>query len=207
MVIDEREKLGELLVNAELITQKQLEMALEMQQQTGGAIGTMLTKLGFLAEGDLTAFIAEKQGIKVVNLSELILPENLIRRLPVELIRKHHIIPIHFSDGVLTVAMADPTDFEAIDEIQLAVDFRVEVNMAPKKDIDKAISEIFDRETGVIRKEDLLKALDGEGGGADVDFLDAQSTENVLRAVVSLLIEKGVFTVEEMQQQLESQDS
>jgi type IV pilus assembly protein PilB len=207
MVIDERERLGELLVNAELITQKQLEMALEMQQQTGGAIGTMLTKLGFLSEEQLTSFIAEKQGIKVVNLSELILPENLIRRLPVELIRKHHIIPIHFSDGVLTVAMADPTDFEAIDEIQLAVDFRVEVNMAPKKDIDKAISEIFDRETGVIRKEDLLKALDGDGGGSDVDFLDAQSTENVLRATISLLIEKGVFTVEEMQQKLESQES
>jgi type IV pilus assembly protein PilB len=196
--MEEKLRLGNMLVESNLLTEEQLKMAMDFQKSVGGKLGAIIVKLGFIEDQTLTNFIARQQGFPVVNLDELVIPENLVKRVPRKLIEKHHIVPIRFHDGVLTIATSDPFDYEATEEIQLAVDYRVEIHLAPRSQILKAIHEIFNREESVPAvkeksKEQLLKDL--SGGGATDRFSPAQLQE----ALVPLLIQKGIITEDELQ--------
>ena len=185
-----------MLVESNLLTQEQLKMAIDFQKSVGGKLGAIIVKLGFIEDQTLTNFIARQQGIAVVNLDELVIPENLVKRVPRKLIEKHHIVPIRFHDGVLTIATSDPFDYEATEELQLAVDYRIEIHLAPRSQILKAIHEIFNREESVPpvkekSKEQLLKDL---SAGSD-RFTPAQLQE----ALVPLLLQKGIITEDELQ--------
>ena len=171
-------------------------MAMDFQKSVGGKLGAIIVKLGFVEDQTLTNFIARQQGIAVVNLEELVIPENLVKRVPRKLIEKHHIVPIRYHDGVLTIATSDPFDYEATEELQLAVDYRVEIQLAPRSQILKTIHEIFNRDESVPSvkeksKEQLLKDL---SGGASDRFSPALLQE----ALLSLLLQKGVISEEEL---------
>src|SRR5262245_43760744 len=139
----ETSRLGTTLVEAKLITDEQLQMAIDFQKEVGGKLGAIIVKLGFIEEPTMMQFIAKQAGIPVVNLEELVIPQNLVKRIPRKLIEKHFVLPIHYGDGVLTVAISDPFDFEAIEELQLAQDARIRVNMAPRSMILRAINQAF----------------------------------------------------------------
>jgi len=184
-----------MLVESNLITGEQLKMAMDFQKSVGGKLGAIIVKLGFIEDMTLTNFIARQQGIPVVNLDELVIPETLFKRVPRRLIEKHHLVPIRFHDGVLTIATSDPFDYEAIEELQLAVDYRVEMQLAARSQILKSIHEIFNREEAVPSvkeksKEQLLKDLSGG---------EKMSPAQLLEALVPLLVQKGIITEEEIQ--------
>ena len=186
-----------MLVESNLITQEQLKMAMDFQKSVGGKLGAIIAKLGFIEDQTLTNFIARQQGIPVVNLDELVVPEALVKRIPRKLIEKHHVVPVRFHDGVLTVATSDPFDYEAMEEIQLAVDQRVEMRLAPRTQILRTIQHIFYREDPVApvkekSKDQLLKELDGDRGG------DKVSREAAQEALIPLLVAKGIITQEEL---------
>ena len=190
-----------MLVDAKLLTEEQLRMAIEFQKSVGGKLGAIIVKLGFLEEKTLTNFIAKQQNLKVVNLSELVLPENLVHRVPQKLIEEHCVMPIHYAGGVLTVATSDPYDFEALEALQLALDYRVEINLAPRSDILKCINEIFYREEGEVSlltpeksKEDLLRELE-QGVLKGVSTKD---TGLIVEALIALLVEKEVVAEEDL---------
>jgi len=192
----EKVRLGKMLVESNLLTEEQLKMAMDFQKSVGGKLGAIIVKLGFIEDQTLTNFIARQQGFPVVNLDELVLPENLVKRIPRKLIEKHHVVPIRYHDGVLTIATSDPFDYEAIEEIQLAVDSRVEIQVASRSQILRSIHDIFYKEdtspsVKEKSKDQLLKELEG---GAHERFTPAQLHE----ALVPLLIQKGIITEEEL---------
>jgi type IV pilus assembly protein PilB len=192
--MDERVQLGQMLVESNLLTQEQLKMAMDFQKSVGGKLGAIIVKLGFIEDQTLTNFIARQQGIPVVNLDELVVPENLVRKIPKKLIEKHHVVPTRHHDGVLTVATSDPFDYEALEEIQLAVDQRVDMVLAPRSQILRTIHEVLYREaSSPVReksKDQLLKDLDA---GAE-----KVSKEAMHDALIPLLIAKGVITQDEL---------
>jgi type IV pilus assembly protein PilB len=193
--MDEKVQLGQMLEESGLLTQEQLKMAMDFQKSVGGKLGAIIVKLGFIEDQTLTNFIARQQGIPVVNLDELVVPENLFKRIPKKLIDKHHMVPIRFHDGVLTVATSDPYDYEAIEEIQLAIDQRVELVLAARTQITRTITEMANRPsppTAVKEKskDQLLKELDHGG--------DKVSKESLQHALIPLLIAKGVITQDEL---------
>ncbi len=198
--MDEKLRLGKMLVESNLLTEEQLKMAMDFQKSVGGKLGAIIVKLGFIEDQTLTNFVARQQGIPVVNLDELVIPENLVKRVPRKMIEKHHVVPIRFHDGVLTIAMSDPFDYEAIEELQLAVDYRIEMQLAGRSQILKAIHEIFNREEAVPSvkeksKDQLLKDLEGgRAGVGESRFTPAQ----LLEALVPLLMQKGIITEEEL---------
>jgi type IV pilus assembly protein PilB len=193
--MEEKVQLGRMLVESQLLTQEQLKMAMDFQSSVGGKLGAIIVKLGFIEDQTLTNFIARQQGLKVVNLEELVIPENLVKKIPRKLIEKHHVVPIHLHDDVLTVATSDPYDYEAMEEIQLAADHRIEVQLSPRTQILRAISELFERKTAPPpvkekSRDQLLRDL--EGGAAPV-------ASAILRdALIPLLIQKGIITHEEL---------
>ncbi len=197
MANGERIQLGRMLVEAGLLTAEQLKMAVDFQKSVGGKLGAIIVKLGFIEDQTLTNFIARQQGLPVVNLDELVLPENLVKRIPRKLIEKHHVVPIRYHDGVLAIATSDPFDYEAIEELQLAVDSRIEMHLAARSQILRSIHEIFYKEeaappVGEKSKEQLLRELEGEGAAAK------PTPAQMLEALVPLLIEKGIVTEEEL---------
>lgn len=197
-----------MLLDARLLSEEQLRMAMDFQKEVGGKLGAIIIKLGFLEDSTLTNFLAKQQGLPKVDLSELVLPENLVRRVPQKLIERHHILPIHFADNVLTLATSDPFDYEAIEEVQLSMpDMRIEMKLAPRSQILRSISELFHADPVEVpvkekTKETLLRELDAEGKSqeriASVQLRDA---------LIPLLIEKGLITRDELAQKARDLDS
>jgi type IV pilus assembly protein PilB len=184
-----------MLVESGLLTEEQLKMGMDFQKSVGGKLGAIIVKLGFIEDQTLTNFIARQQGLPVVNLDELVLPENLVKRIPPKLIEKHHVLPVRYHDGVLTIATSDPFDYEALEEIQLAVDYRIEMHLAPRSQILRSIHELFYREETAPpvpekSKDQLLKDLDSGG--------EKPSPQQMLDALVPLLVQKGVITEDEL---------
>jgi type IV pilus assembly protein PilB len=196
-------KLGRLLVEAKMITDEQLKKAVDFQKVVGGKLPAVIVKLGFITDDQITQFIAKRQNLRIAELDKVVLPENLIKRVPRELIEKHTCVPVAFRDGTLTLAIADPTDIEALEEIQLATDYRIEVALASRGALTKAINQFFYAEKPVEEKskDQLLKELEESPLPKEID--DRASREGISRAqlqraLVRLLIEKRIISEDEL---------
>jgi type IV pilus assembly protein PilB len=206
---DEKSKIGQMLVEANLITEEQLKKALDFQKSLGGKLGHIIVKLGFIEDDVLTEFMAKQQGLEIADLEKLVLPENLVKRIPKDIIITHQVIPIAFKDGVLTLATSDPTDYEAVEATQLATDYKVEFALATRSSIQKAINELFfsgkeeEEEKPVeeaTRKEELMRELEAAPSGREeeISATAGLSPMQLRRALIPLLIEKGIITEEEL---------
>src|SRR5207253_2249269 len=111
-------RLGEILVRENLISITQLQKALEHQKKTGGRLGIALTKLGFIDEKDLTNFLAKQYGVPSINLSDFEIAADVIALVPPELSRRHLLIPINKTGSTLIVAMSDPSNIYALDDLR-----------------------------------------------------------------------------------------
>ena len=193
------------MVESNLINEEQLRMATDFQKSVGGNLGAIVVKLGFVEDQRLIQFIAKDQGLPVITLDDIVLPHILVRRLPKKLIEKHQVLPIHYKDNVLTVATADPYDYEAIEEIQLAQDAKIEINLASRSAILKCIAELFEGQMvppiGVEREEARAEAEGGIHRDAAITthrHLPKVSKMFLHEALIPLLIQKGVISEEEL---------
>lgn len=139
----ERLKLGELLLKNKLISKEQLQTAIEYQKSLGGKIGNIVVKLGFISDEQLTRELARHYGMEVTDLANQILPLDLLKSVPRQIIEKHELIPVHLTASVVTVAMSDPTDYEALDELQFATGKKIETTIATRDSIKRAIAEFL----------------------------------------------------------------
>ncbi|MCC6572743.1 MAG: hypothetical protein IT462_03035 [Planctomycetes bacterium] len=149
MAAFERLKLGELLLRKKLITKEQLQTAVEYQKSLGGKIGNIIVKLGFISDDQLTRELARYYGIGVADLANQILPLDLFKQVPREILDKHQVVPIHATSTVLTIALSDPTDYEALDELQFATGKKIETTLATRDSIKRALAEF----TGQLDRE------------------------------------------------------
>jgi type IV pilus assembly protein PilB len=136
-------RLGELLVKERLITPLQLKNALDSQRSSGGRLGHELTKLGYIEENELTAFLSRQYGVPSVNLSQFDLDPEVLKMLPKEVVVRHQVIPINKSGNILTIVMADPSNIFAIDDIKFVTKLNVEVVVASEQAINEAIEKYY----------------------------------------------------------------
>ncbi len=201
-----KSRLGEMLVKDKLITDAQLAKAQEFQKAVGGTLSQILVKLGFVTDEKLTEFIAKKQNLHIADLDNMFLPENLIKRVPRKLVEEEQVVPIAFKDGVLTIASSDPTDLEAIEKIAFATGFKVEMQLASRAAITRALSRAFyqaedkPKPVGAKSKEELLKDLTQSFSVSKPAKVSADevSSPDLSRALIPLLIEKGIITEEDL---------
>jgi hypothetical protein len=110
--------LGEMLINAGALTQVQLEQVLNAQSIYGGRLGTNLVEMGLIGEEQLARVLNEKLGVPCVDVAVLDgIPEEVLAVVPLEMVQRHHVVPLAKDGKRLTIAMEDPCDFKAIDEI------------------------------------------------------------------------------------------
>lgn len=138
-------KLGQILINANIISEEQLKQALNLQKKEGGRLGTNLIKLGFITEEKLVTFLSKQYGVPSVNLSDHKIDPSLIKLIPYEIAKKYLIIPIARVGATLTIAMADPSNVFAIDDVKFMTGYNVEVVVSSESSIINAINTHYSK--------------------------------------------------------------
>lgn len=136
-------KLGETLIKKKLVSKEQVDQAIEEKKKTGEFLGQILIRMGYIKEADLLNLLAEQLGIPYVKLKEIAIDEAAIKKVPPKFVWHYNIMPTKFDDNVLTIAVSDPMDMVATDDIEINLGYRVERVLAGKDDISWAIKEYY----------------------------------------------------------------
>jgi hypothetical protein len=137
-------KLGELLLNEKLITPEQLDEALKCQIVFGIKLGSSLIELGFITDEQLCRFLSRKLGVPAVSPRTMLsVPTDVLAMVPAELAGKYRVVPIKADGKKLALAMADPTDFKAIDEVAFVTGCVVMPHIVPDVRITSALSKYY----------------------------------------------------------------
>ena len=154
----ENKKIGEMLVEAELISLAQLQEALRHQRITGGRMGSNLVALGFISEDLLMDFLAQKTGVPRLDLRNLEVPVTVLQRIPKRLADQLNVLPVSFKEPKsLVLAMTDPSDLNAVDSARFASGMNIEPMVASYSSLKQAIAEQY-------RKLELPVAKSAEVG-------------------------------------------
>src|SRR5437763_8158024 len=158
-------RLGDLLVAEGLITEDQLGRALAEQKGTTEKLGSILLKLDFIQEEQLIGFLSRQYGIPSITLSQLDIDPEVLKLVPDSIAKKYEVLPIKRAGTTLTLAMADPTNVFALDDVAFMTNLQVTPVVASQAAIRKAIDRNYQQQAGVT---DVLTALANEVGSVEV---------------------------------------
>lgn len=194
-------RIGELLVKSKLITQDQLDEALKAQKEKGGKIGEALTGLGFVTEQDITEVLSQQFGVPAIDLEHFEIDENVAKIIPPDISRKYQVMPVSRTGATLTVAMADPTNVFAIDDIKFLTGYNVEPVIASETAIQAAIDNYYGTSHAVELKkvmDDIASSDDAalevleEDEEFDAAELEAESEQAPVVRLVNLILTDAI---------------
>src|SRR2546425_12780602 len=136
-------RIGELLLKEKLITPEQLQQALTQQKSNGGKLGYNLVKMGFVKDEQITALLSKQYGVPSINLAQFKIDPTIVKLVPTETARKYQIIPLSRSGSTLTIAMTDPTNVFAMDDIKSMTGYTVEPVVASETAITDAVEKYY----------------------------------------------------------------
>ncbi len=174
-------RIGELLLREKKVSPQQLAQAQEEAKRTGKRLGVALTKLGYLKDQELTQIVAQQYSLPAINLAEIDIDPAILKLIPKEICAKHQVIPVQRKGATLIVAMADPANIYAIDELKFLTQYNIEPVVASDQQIEDAMSRYYD-------KGPDLDAMIGE---FDVDNVDFAATGDDTVNVVDLENQAG----------------
>src|SRR6266511_3838150 len=137
-------RLGEIFLQRHLITQDQLQQALTQQKSEGGRIGSILIKLGFVNEEDVAQCLGQKYGIPYISLDTQTIDAAVPQLIPPTIAQKHLVIPVSKAGTTLTMAMADPTNVFAVDDVKFMTGLNVRLMIATESSVRRAIDRFYD---------------------------------------------------------------
>jgi type IV pilus assembly protein PilB len=193
-------RLGEILVKESLITQDQLQKALEFQRVNGGKLGTCLARMGFITDDDITGVLSRQYGVPSINLKYYEIDPNVIRLIPQDTALRYQVVPLSRVGSVLTIAMTDPTNVFAMDDVKFMTGFNVEPVVASEAAISDAISRFYggahtngEELTNLMRdlvEEELELAPDD--AEMDAEALEKAAEEAPIIKLVNLILTDSV---------------
>jgi type IV pilus assembly protein PilB len=140
-------RIGELLLKEKLITPEQLQQALNHQKAHGGKLGLNLVKLGFIKDDEITTLFSKQYGVPSINLAQYELDPAIIKLIPPDTAQKYQIVPLSRSGATLTIAMTDPTNVFAMDDIKFMTGYNVEPVVASESAVMEAIQRYYPSST------------------------------------------------------------
>jgi type IV pilus assembly protein PilB len=178
-------QLGQILLEEGLLTQEQLDRALEQHRNTPKSLGRVLIDLGFIRERDLVKALAQQVGLDFVDLSEYPIEATATMLLPEQLARRYRALPIAEQDGRLLVAMSDPANVYALDDIRSVTGRDVKPLVATAQDVEQAINKYS-------QLGDQVEAIASEAAeqldeGADTDIDAAVEDAPIVRLVNAIM--------------------
>src|SRR4051812_12517094 len=158
-------RIGELLVREKMLSLQQLQQAQEEAKRTGKRLGATLSRLGYVDDQRLTQFVAKQYSLPSINLSEVEIDPVVLKLIPRETCEKHQVIPVRRNGPTLIVAMADPSNIYAIDELKFLTQYNIEPVVASEASVEQALTRYYDKGPD----------LDSMVEGLDVDNVDYSS--------------------------------
>ncbi|MBR0367021.1 MAG: Flp pilus assembly complex ATPase component TadA [Clostridia bacterium] len=169
-------RLGDLLISAGLITQEQLEEGLALQKGSGKRLGTVLQENGFITESELIEALQMQLGIEFIDLSKVNIPTELVQVVPKNIAKQYQVVPVRMARDELYIAMADPLNFYAIEEVRKAARRKVIPMVAMSSAVERAIQVLYGNEGAAKAIEEMKReaAISGDSATA----VDAAFTSN-----------------------------
>src|SRR5579885_2036916 len=149
------QRLGDLLVKEKIITPEQLQQAVKVQKEQNCRLGSALVKLNFLTDEDVTNFLSRQYGVPAINLSYFEIDASVVKLIPYETAKRYQILPLSRVGASLTIAMVDPTNVFAMDDIKFMTGFNIEPVVAS----ESSILEGIDKAYGATKEEDLEQVM------------------------------------------------
>jgi len=174
-------RIGELLLREKKVSPQQLAQAQEEAKRTGKRLGAALSKLGYVKDAELTQIVAQQYSLPAINLAEIEIDPAILKLIPKEICSKHQVIPVQRKGATLIVAMADPANIYAIDELKFLTQYNIEPVVASDQQIEDALGRYYDRGPD----------LDAMIGEFDVDSVDYASVSDENVNVVDLENQAG----------------
>src|SRR5277367_327387 len=165
---DMSQRLGDLLVKEKVITPEQLEQATKLQKDSHTRLASALVKLGFLSDEDVTNFLSRQYGVPAINLSYFEIDPAVVKLIPYETAKRYQILPLSRVGASLTIAMVDPTNVFAMDDIKFMTGFNIEPVVASESSIIEGIDKAY----GTSKEEELesvMQSMNELGEGTDVE--------------------------------------
>ena len=184
MVKGHKKKLGDILVTAGKITPYQLQNALRTQKVIGKKLGTVLIESGIVTEEDIIEAVEEQTGIERVDLNNLNFDKRAIKIVPQSLCNKYNLIAFGFEEDKIKVALEDPLNIFAIDDVYISTGLKVKTYIAPKSDIYKFVQINYSTEEVNKAAEELLKeSLESKNIEVDVEEIDDVKNAPVVKMI------------------------
>jgi type IV pilus assembly protein PilB len=192
-------RIGDLLLKEKRITPAQLQEALSYQKTNGGKLGYNLVKLGFVKDEEITALLSKQYGVPSINLTQFEIDPGIIKLIPAETAHKYQIVPLSRSGATLTIAMTDPTNVFAMDDIKFMTGYNVEPVVASETAVADAISRYY-AAAGARGKASSDGGGASTGGGPDLG--SAASLDFVTKALeeTTAVVDDDVEVLEELDQ-------
>jgi type IV pilus assembly protein PilB len=191
-------RLGDILVKNNLVTKEQLAKAIEEQKLSGGQLrlGSILVKHNVLKEHDLTSFLSKQYGVPIVNLSEFDIDPAIAKIIQAEVVQKYQLLPIKRAGATLIVAVSDPSNLFAIEDIKFMTGYNVEMVVASESDIKAAIDKNYDQSAsladvmGDIDLEDL-EVVD-EHDDVDISSIERATEDAPVVRMVNAILQDAI---------------
>ncbi|MFC1675337.1 hypothetical protein ACFL1K_05590 [Candidatus Omnitrophota bacterium] len=136
-------QLGELLIERGIIKQKQLDKAMELQKEKGGLIGEILVEMGFTKEEDIAQALTAQYGFPYLPLANYEISQEVIDCVPARVVRQYMMVPIDKIGNNLTLAMSNPLNVQAVEDVELLCGCNVQTFVATSSDVRKAIEKYY----------------------------------------------------------------
>jgi type IV pilus assembly protein PilB len=170
------QRLGDLLVKEKVITQEQLEQATKLQKESRTRLASALVKLGFLSDEDVTNFLSRQYGVPAINLSYFEIDPAVVKLIPYETAKRYQILPLSRVGASLTIAMVDPTNVFAMDDIKFMTGFNIEPVVASESSIVEGIDKAY----GTSKEEELESVMQSMNDAGDAADIEVQAEEQEL---------------------------
>ena len=144
-------RIGELLLKEKRITPDQLQQALNHQKANGGKLGQNLVRLGLVKDEEITALLSRQYGVPSINLTQFEIDQSVIKLIPADTAQKYEIVPLSRSGATLTIAMTDPTNVFAMDDIKFMTGYNVEPVVASESAVVDAIQKYYPAVTKTVQ--------------------------------------------------------
>ncbi len=188
--------LGRLLLEAGVLRSEQLEQALAVKQSTGKRLGEILVELGFTTEQVIAGALAQQYELDFVDLDAVTPDLDAVAQLPEALARRYEAIPVRFlSDGVLLLAVSDPTNIAAADDLRLALGTSFRLAVAVRAQIEQALARIHRPALQLLLEGDGADAAGGPHARDDRDLSSSEPTINLVNTLLTRALEEGASDI------------